>query len=392
MNELDAIHLSESHGLGSPRNTLVPGVAIPAYVPGTDPNKWIATVKAIGIASHTPSSSGYSFYKPVADAVGSLPGYSGLDNTTIQRKSPEEQAQVVAKLADVLSRAGGESGANRFASGNWIFGNDFGGMQSAKLADDAQEFREIESNRNFNLQSAAQAFRQNLEQAQLRRSEGTDAWRQSQDVEANRLALLDRLSRLTQQDFSNQLDVSKLNSELGYDAAYKQAGNAASDARLAAYPKLTSAQSVYNERMVQEAEAWNQRAAKVNGGSIPDEMRLVVTEGPNGVAQLKGGKMAGSGVTDVTNIMMKSQEAMELRNALNDLQAAQVAKEKVAYTPRPRTTTPQLPPLNFNAEPLLELLTQYGFNLVSVPNTTQQVSKTGSVGYFDPKTGQLIRY
>lgn len=385
MNELDAIHLSESHGLGSPRNTLVPGVAIPAYVPGTDPNKWIATVKAIGIASHTPSSSGYSFYKPVADVVGSLPGYSGLDNTTIQKKSPEEQAQVVAKLAEVLSRAGGESGANRFASGNWIFGNDFGGMQSAKLADDAQEFREIESNRNFNLQSAAQAFRQNLEQAQLRRAEGTDAWRHSQDVEANRLALLDRLSRLTQQDFANQLDVSRLNSDLGYNAAYNAAGNAAVDAVNSASSKLTPAQQAYNDRLFREVEAYN---AKLGPNALA-ESRLVATEGPNGIAKLQGGKQAGAGLTTVSGILSASPEAKNLQAALDEFQSAQTAVQKVRYTPRPSTQIPSLP--NFDAAPLVQMLEAAGFK-IQAPKTQKSQSKTGAVGYFDPKTGQLIRY
>lgn len=386
MNELDAIHLSESHGLGSPRNTLVPGVAIPAYVPGTDPNKWIATVKAIGIASHTPSSSGYSFYKPVADVVGSLPGYSGLDNTTIQRKSPEEQAQVVAKLADVLSRAGGESGANRFASGNWIFGNDFGGMQSAKLADDAQEFREIESNRNFNLQSAAQAFRQNLEQAQLRRSEGTDAWRHSQDVEANRLALLDRLSRLTQQDFANQLDVSKLNSELGYNAAYNSAGNAAVDALNEASKQLTPAQQAFNNRMYAEVEAYNTKL----GPTATEDQKLFAVEGADGTVKLGGGKQSGAGRTAVSKTMSTSPEGLALQRAYDGVQEAQTAVQKVRYTPRPPTATPKLPSLDMNSGPLLALLAQYGFSVGTTP--TAGTAPPLSVRRYDPKTGTLIRY
>lgn len=385
MNELDAIHLSESHGLGSPRNTLVPGVAIPAYVPGTDPNKWIATVKAIGIASHTPSSSGYSFYKPVADVVGSLPGYSGLDNTTIQKKSPEEQAQVVAKLAEVLSRAGGESGANRFASGNWIFGNDFGGMQSAKLADDAQEFREIESNRNFNLQSAAQAFRQNLEQAQLRRAEGTDAWRHSQDVEANRLALLDRLSRLTQQDFANQLDVSRLNSDLGYNAAYNAAGNAAVDALNEASKQLTPAQQAFNNRMYAEVEAYNSKL----GPNATEDQKLFAVEGADGTVKLGGGKQSGAGRTAVSKIVSTSPEGLALQRAYDGFQQAQTAVQKVRYTPRPSTPIPSLP--NFDAAPLVQMLEAAGFK-IQAPKTQKSQSKTGAVGYFDPKTGQLIRY
>lgn len=384
MNELDAIHLSDSHGLGSERNTLVPGVNVPAYTPGTDPNKWLATVKAIGMARLAPSSSGYSLYKPVTDAVGSLPGYSGLANTTIQKKSPEEQNAVITKLAEVIARSGGDgsSGADRYRSGNWLFGNDFSSLQSASLAEAAQAERNAQDLRNFQLQQQAQEFQRQLALRQANRADSNDAWTKSQNIESNRLALLDRLQNIGQSEFADRLEIARLTGQNADQSAYSTAGNAAVDALSAAYKALSPAQEAFNARVYQEVNAYNARL-----GDVPEDRKLAVVQQPDGTAKVVGGKNAKP--TEVYQALSTSPEGIAFQKASNDLSAAQIAQAKVQYTPRTKITPPALP--QFNVAPLISLLQQYGYTAPTRPAAAPTTTPARLV--YDPSTGtyKLVR-
>lgn len=389
MKEIDAIHLSESHGLGSERNTLVPGVMVPAYQPGTDPDKWIANVKAIGISRYQPSSSAYSLYAPVRDGVGSLPGYSGLDNTTIQKKSPEEQAQVIARLAEVLQGQGNDGGGEstgRFDSGRWLFGNDFGSLQSASLASAAQDAHNAEAARNFNLQQQQLAQRAKEVALASQRQASVDSWTKAQQVEANRLALLDRLTQAGQQEFENNLNVARVTGANADNAAYTAAGGQAVEAYSAAAQGLSQAQSAWNQRVYDVVQRYNDSLTTTDakGNVIPagDQQKLMVVEDSNGIAKLVPGKMAGAGANKAFQELSTSPEAMALQKAHDNLTAAQVAQQKVQFTPRTPVAAPALPQNNNAA--LLSLLASYGFAL---PQASTPAARGGPVPYATLRSG-----
>lgn len=353
MNEIDAIHLSQSHRLGSANNDLVPGVVIPAYTPGTDPKAWIAQVEAIGLSRLQPANSPLSMFKSIPDTVGSLPGYSGLPNTTIGRKSPEEQQQAVQALVDMITAKAGNDGpgADKFSSGRWIFGNDFGGLQSATLASAAQDERNLEAARNFNLAMQQLRFQQTQAQQQASRLEQNDAWARSQQVNRSRLDLLDRLQQAAQLGFEDQLNVAKVTGQNADAAALTAAGNSAVDRLATASRDWGTAQSAYNARVYQLAQEYN------DGQTVP-EKQVQVIEGPDGVVRIVPGKMAGASVNSIFESLATSPEGAALQRARDSMMEAQTLQQKVQYTPRSAVTAPAIP--KFQNDALLQILEQYG--------------------------------
>lgn len=375
MTAQEALQLSVRHNLGSARNTLVPGVEVPAFVDGMDPNQWQARVTAIGMSKLAPAGTATSQWKyenvPGSFDIGSsAPGSSKI----MIPKSEQEKSAAIELLMKTLLPAGGSVGAggtgggDQFASGRWVFGNDFGGLQSATLSQ-AQLQESIRQASVREAQQAQQLAEQRRQAEESRAIQRQQLGQQAGQTQLNTLLqLIDRQNQAGQTQFANQLNLDQI---LGASEVAAMGGQAI-DQSLAAGKQMDEAINAYNRRLEELA----------NTMGVPFE------PGRDGVYRLKadkGNALDASTIyatldrTGMTETITKARQAMEL---------AEATKARAATAPRTSGNLPAVPQMN---PALLDLLQRYGLNTqAAAPQRTAATAPMPRLSA-QPKIGQSVR-
>lgn len=225
MTAREALQLSITHNLGSERNTLVPGVVVPAYTAGADPDSWAARVRAIGLSRLQPVGSAGSAFTTVRDPVAPMWTGPGGD-TQVVRRDPQAQEKAIQTVLAAIAPGAGGGTTGSFSGGRWIFGDSIGGMSAAVVgAQNAEKNRELQW-ANLRSQEAQANANRNLavQQMEMNRADRADrlaqierAWKATTDVnERNRL----------QQEFDNELKLAEMKVGQGETANQLQAATA----------------------------------------------------------------------------------------------------------------------------------------------------------------------
>lgn len=371
MTAQEALQLSVRHNLGSARNTLVPGVAVPAFVDGMDPDQWKAQVTAIGLSRLAPAGTATSQWKyenvPGSFDIGSsAPGSSKI----MIPKSEQEKSAAIELLMKTLLPAGGgsEGGDSPFASGQWVLGNDFGGLQSATLSQ-AQLQESIRQASVREAQQAQQLAEQRRQADESRAIQRQQLGQQAGQTQLNTLLqLIDRQNQAGQTQFANQLNLDQI---LGASEVAAMGGQAI-DQSLAAGKQMDEAINAYNRRLEELA----------NTMGVPFE------PGRDGVYRLKtdkGNALDASTIyatldrTGMTETITKARQALEL---------AEATKARAATAPRTSGNLPAVPQMN---PALLDLLQRYGLNTqAAAPQRTAATAPMPRLSA-QPKIGQSVR-
>lgn len=332
MTAAQALKLSVAHNLGTARNTLAPGVELPAFTTGMDPTQWYNRVQAMAMSRLQPAGFETSQFKfenvPGSFDIGSsAPGSSKI----MVRKSPQEAEQAIQLLMSALAPAstGGGPGSE-FADGRWLFGNDFGGLQSAFLTS-AQLDESARSNRvRESLQANQQANQFALQREQLA----------SQAAHSNlqdQIAVMDYMNRLGQLSFEDQVQLYKLKGAAADTEFGNNLGISVVDAQGGASRGLTASQNAYNNRVLQIAQNYGFEVKDNNGALtlLPDK-----TADPKKVIEAQAE-------------LYNSPENAALTSAHDAVLSAQIAAAKAPYQTRPSAgmSVPTLPAFRFNGVP-----------------------------------------
>jgi hypothetical protein len=354
MTAQEALKLSIAHNLGSARNTLMPGVVVPAFTTGMDPNQWASRVQAVGLSRLQPAGFATSQYKfdsapGTTDMGSSAPGSSSI----LMKKSPEEQEQAINLLVQALSPGdGGEDAGNTGTwSGKWLVGNDWGGLQSAVLSQAQLQEQSRQAARRDALsreslalqaQQADRSFR--FQQDQARRSSG------QQDL-ATRIGLLDRLDRQQQLGFQDRLKLAEITGENADEAALSEAGRSALDLRATAMADMSKSLRSYNDEAQRLAEMFN-RANKGSGSGVGIKMNS------SGIAEFVPDKnTSNSHVSELVAMLSQSPASRALLAAEDAMGKAELQADRVQFTPR----TPIVPPAPAQYNPaIMQMLIESG--------------------------------
>jgi len=332
MTANQALQLTVAHNLGSARNTLVPGVEVPAFSTGMDPNQWAARVQAMGISRLQPAGTATSQFK-----YGTVPGSFDIGSsapggdTIMIPKSAEEKAQAIDLLMKTLTPA---TGADRLSTGRWLFGNDFGGLQQNMLTSAQIDENARQAARRDAL--AAQAQANAVSQAQRDYNLRLDQQQQAaQHMSfADQLALSDRQQQAAQTAFEDQFKIAQITGQNADTAAYSQAGNNAVDRHTQA--ALASAQALdgWNNNVLEQADLVNKGPA----GPV-----VYVAFDAHNVATLKSKDPLDPRATALMSELYKSPAGMDLRNARSEMTAAESDIQKLPYMSRMPLSAPSLP-------------------------------------------------
>jgi len=326
MTAREALQLSIAHNLGSARNTLIPGVEVPAYTPGADPEAWHARVQAIGLSRLAPAGAATSAFTVARDPVG--PMWTGGNNTQVVRRDVQGQEQAIQKLMTALRSAGGEGGTTgNFTGGRWIFGNDMGSLSSAIVhAQDADEQQRIQW-ASLRAQERQAAANRDIarEQIEMNRQDRTErlaqierAWKASTSQ--------DERARL-QQAFDNELQLLEF-----------KAGESDAASQLAAYNAQKQAMANLNTSVQDYKKAALQIASEFNSKADPNAQ--VRVDFVQGVAKLVPGKNTSAEALNILNARLEEQAGGKFSSAQQALADAEIAAKAAPYT---RTAPLKLP-------------------------------------------------
>lgn len=370
MTAQEALQLSVAHNLGSARNTLVPGVEVPAFVDGMDPDQWKARVTAIGLSKLAPAGTATSQWKygnvPGSFDIGSsAPGSSTI---MIPKSEQEKSAAIELLMKTLLPAAGGEDpgGGDQFANGRWVFGNDIGGMQSAVLSQ-AQLQESIRQASVREAQQAQQLAEQRRQAEESRAIQRQQLGQQAGQTQLNTiLQLIDRQNQAGQAQFANQLNLAQMD---GASAAAAM-GSQSIDQSLAASGQMDAAINAYNTKMQKLASDAGLLVEPTNSGVF----RIKVSNHEYGKAN-----PIYDALVPETQQMMKAQAAMA---------EADATKARAAYAPRTSGNLPAVPQMN---PALLDLLNRYGLNTQATPAPQRTVTAPAPRLSAQPKIGQTFK-
>lgn len=344
MTAQQALQLSILHNLGSARNTLAPGVVLPAYNDGMDPNEWATRVRALGLTRLQPAGSDTSLYK-FSNVPGSFDiGSSAPGGSTIMvKKSPEEQQQAINLMIQALTPAsaagaGGSPNAGNW-DGSWMVGNDWGGLQSAVLskAQLDEQARQAARRDALTAQSLAQQAQQNERNFQLTLAQqGRSA---SQQDLANELAMLDRLDRQGQLTFENQTRLAQLRAQMGDASALTSAGSAVVDATGKAYQDHSAAVAALNDEAMRLAQGFNENAGE--GGGVGVRLNS------KGIAEFVPDKNTrGAAMAALMQQYTASPAYAALTAATEAMNQAELQQARLPYLPKTQVALPPVPTAN----------------------------------------------
>lgn len=374
MTAQEALQLSVAHNLGSARNTLVPGVEVPAFVDGMDPDQWKARVTAIGLSKLAPAGWATSQWKyenvPGSFDIGSsAPGSSKI---MIPKSEQEKSAAIELLMKTLLPAGGGEdsSGGDQFANGRWVFGNDLGGLQSATLSQAQLQ----ESIRQASVREAQQAQQLAAQQRQAEESRAIQRQQLGQQAGQTQLntilQLIDRQNQAGQAQFANELNLA----QMGGASSAAAIGSQSIDQSLDAGRQMDEAIQTYNRRLAELATTMG----------VPFE------PGRDGVNKLKtdkGNSLDASTIyatldsTGMTEMLTKARQAMD---------QAEATKARAAYAPRTSGALPAIPQMN---PALLDLLQRFGLPTQATTTTAPQRTVTAPAPRLSaqPKIGQSFK-
>ena len=370
MTAQEALQLSVAHNLGSARNTLVPGVDVPAFVDGMDPDQWKARVTAIGLSKLAPAGTATSQWKygnvPGSFDIGSsAPGSSKI---MIPKSEQEKSAAIELLMKTLLPAAGGEDpgGGDQFANGRWVFGNDLGGLQSATLSQAQLQ----ESIRQASVREAQQAQQLAAQQRQAEESRAIQRQQLGQQAGqtqlSNLLQLIDRQNRAGQEQFANELNLAQMD---GASAA-AALGSQSIDQSLEASRLMDTAMAEYN--------------AKIQ--ALATEAGVPVEPDRSGIFKIKVSNFDFAKANPIYAAL--EQERANLTRAQSAMDQAEATKARAAYAPRTSGNLPAIPQMN---PALLDLLQRFGLPTQATTAPQRTVVAPAPKVSAQPKIGQTFK-
>ena len=370
MTAQQALQLSVAHNLGSARNTLVPGVEVPAFVDGMDPDQWKARVTAIGLSKLAPAGTATSQWKygnvPGSFDIGSsAPGSSTI---MIPKSEQEKSAAIELLMKTLLPAAGGEDpgGGDQFANGRWVFGNDLGGLQSATLSQAQLQ----ESIRQASVREAQQAQQLAAQQRQAEESRAIQRQQLGQQAGqtqlSNLLHLIDRQTQAGQTEFANRLNIDQI---LGASEVAAMGGQAI-DQSLEAGKLWDTATSEYNNKLQRLATEAGLGIEPTSAGTF----RLKVSNYDFGKANA-----IYAALEPETQKMTAARAAMD---------QAEATKSRAANAPRTSGNLPAIPQMN---PALLDLLQRFGLPTQATTAPQRTVVAPAPKVSAQPKIGQTFK-
>lgn len=372
MTAQEALQLSVAHNLGSARNTLVPGVEVPAFVDGMDPDQWKARVTAIGLSKLAPAGTATSQWKygnvPGSFDIGSsAPGSSTI---MIPKSEQEKSAAIELLMKTLLPAAGGEDpgGGDPFANGRWVFGNDLGGLQSATLSQAQLQ----ESIRQASVREAQQAQQLAAQQRQAEESRAIQRQQLGQQAGQTQLntilQLIDRQNQFGQTEFANRLNLAQMD---GASAA-AALGSQSIDQSLDAGRQMDEAIQTYNRRLEELA----------NSAGVPFE------PGRDGVYKIKTDRNNSLEASAVYAALDRAGMPKMLNDARQAMDQAEATKSRAAYAPRTSGNLPAIPQMN---PALLDLLQRFGLPTQATTAPQRTVVAPAPKVSAQPKIGQTFK-
>ena len=345
MTAREALQLTAAHNLGSTRNTLVPGVSVPAFTSGMDPNQWISRVQAIGKARTQPAGTATSLFK-----YGNVPGSFDIgssapgSSTIMIPKTEEEKQQAINLLMSTMSPSAGETKRNAsgapvsdFSSGSYIFGNDIGSMQSNMLSSATLLENSRQAARRDALAAQAQANALQAQKSAAAQAQRDFNFRQQQASDAlkhtgfaEQLALIDQQNRTGQLSFEDQLKIAQVTGQNADSTAYSTEGRAAISGLQDASSANATAQSAYNAKILAAASA--------------EPAGVQVVYDSSGRASFKSGSGSDPAITNrLWSMVSQSPEYSALVAAQTAMTAADARLKSLPYMARQAITAPVVP-------------------------------------------------
>jgi hypothetical protein len=377
MTAIEAMRLSLAHNLGSARNTLAPGLELPAYTTGMDPNVWSSRIQAMSLSRLQPAGFATSQYK-FQNTPGSFDfGAPTVSNALMVPKTDLEKQQAIQSLMSVMAPAprspsAGGSSAD-FGSGTWLFGNDFGGLQSAFLASAAQDeaaraarVREAQNQAQLNLTAQAQA-----QDRAMRQQAAQQALKQSDFQNMMSLAGLSETSG--QHTFEDQLNLMKLT---GANMDAEQMSKLGTDSIMAQFDAATKQQNAtsgFNDHVQSMVNAYND-------ATTGEKIGLTMHNGVLVPSVSKG----DAGGTKLISDLYSSPAYAAITDAQNAVTKAQADYAKLAFVKKASTglMPSSMPASGLPVNPILQnALQRYGVNLGGVaPRTATAVASSARSG------------